>query len=1700
MRKLYVFLAVLAIGIAILVWVDSLSEPVGVAPAPAPGEASESAAQRGVLTEVQDTHDKASQVALSGPLDVYTFDNAVPGKPLKRAHLVADDCATVGGGEVDLRGARLELFEPASGVREVEARAVSARAKLRMDPRPALDEGFPITLRETTVTYEVGSRFAPLEVTVPELRGVVALDRASSDGRVQLEGRGLKASGTGLDVEQKAEKVTLRTDPRASIELEDGSTADLASRGALTMQSRPELGPEFVELELRDDAHTTLTGTQRLRVDSDRAQLVGRMERGAASRLRPVRGEANGNVRLTPEEGSARGEHLVLEFDEQGSPLHAALDGAPKLDVVLRGARLENVPPELLQEGETLTVELDGAGPLEFFYDAPRRLQFTGPARVRLPSVGATLECDGDVTGATGPDGRLESLVASENARLAYADLRMNSRKIAVRTRLDDRGRVVALLESEGPTVIAGTLADGSPLELVASGGLSLERSPDSFVIREARAVVLALGGRRPVKAKASVVRDFDASTRSFEADGEVEVENEFGRGRGQRFVARSAESGELAGSSEERAHFEFESGTFDAQFVDVSPGRVVARGSSHATFEYDALAYDLTSEWVSAQRVLRPDGTSEVEFDSGDRVHVEQRGAEGTVTVDARSFYASAVETTDAQGRLRFEPQLAIAQGDVEFDVQDPLPRLHGRGGRLELRADRSGRLEPEPGSGAKVELTGRLAERVDGFDLRADSIDFARDRLVAVGFDADLTGIDLAITSSSEAPPSRSLRAVGGFASIDRRQIVISGGAYLGGERAPGETWSIDAERIVLRGHPRTEKTDEEPLSLSIQDLVAEGGVRVALGALGRARAHVLVSAYDSRDLTLAGDPSSVEEREAVLDRAGARWYSTRFDLDLDDGFFASQSGRIQGNALSADVWTLSFDAIEPLPLVDQTVQILRQPVWKSGGAELRANWALAWVDPARWRRLATETPPPAVADPDAPKPRQLSRRILGRFALDEEDTWLHELFLDGDVEYLVGSVRKARAESVYLDMIDGHGWVQGFLLAVELPIGSRDYQLKVQANWVRASVDGTMRAVDAIATTCTFDVPDYVVHIDEFTIKPRYAEGTRGEGPTGASAASGRELAGWQLELDGNQLEFLGGFGLPIPKIDGPLSRDYEFDEQSLTLGGVRLPSFGSDSKLGAFISTSFSSEVGVVGRSFHWLLERLVSPKIALPKLRGRTRTHVDLHTRGPEIGFESDFESPGHYVWEVGLEALLDGKRDRGLVRVDEDDRDLGRAWLHTRGRVLFGRESWIDAVLTRQTDAGVQAEFFERDFLAYDEHESYLHWRLADETSLFSATVEARLENYRDEIVDQPALGWYRGRSEIGILGTLPVVQSLEVTLDHHLRKVGDPNYRTFFGPPFADVEDEREVLRSDARERVELPWNTGFAGVRVVPFLEARATGWSENAAEDGSASRAALIAGVQTSTTLWRTFDDGSRHLLTPSLRLRGDAAHTEDGGAVALFDAIDQPIEGEFADVALRSYWENREMRSDLDLELMQTYAQHTGAGVSEGWWPLATRVAWLSEFFGTPYGLSHDARYDTASGLTDYSNTYASVEPIPDLDLQIGYHSARNTITAPTSTLTTPVGSRLFDALSVGSRYRLSPKWEVEGRETFTLGNGEDNLNSSLSLRRFGHDFVFEIESSYVAGEGASTVSFHFTPLFAWRRSELSQLDRWRATRR
>src|SRR5262249_5596778 len=136
--------------------------------------------------------------------------------------------------------------------------------------------------------------------------------------------------------------------------------------------------------------------------------------------------------------------------------------------------------------------------------------------------------------------------------------------------------------------------------------------------------------------------------------------------------------------------------------------------------------------------------------------------------------------------------------------------------------------------------------------------------------------------------------------------------------------------------------------------------------------------------------------------------------------------------------------------------------------------------------------------------------------------------------------------------------------------------------------------------------------------------------------------------------------------------------------------------------------------------------------------GRWPLHVRVSSRGLVVGpgLEYSLVDPQThrelFQFQAEFDLIPDWQDDKGLVRGDRDDRSVLRTWFHARGRWSPTATEWWDLALSRQSDPGVQSEFFEHDFLEYEQKDNYLHWRKAMDELYLYGSLKVLLEDRTD--------------------------------------------------------------------------------------------------------------------------------------------------------------------------------------------------------------------------------------------------------------------------------------------------------------------------------------------------------------------------------
>ena len=1665
---------------------------------PAQGEASEQQPPPAADGSQDPAH--GAQVGLEGRFE-YVDRERHGDVEVPRFKIEAEDARTLSGDRIVLRGAHVLLYEPVdpAGPPSTAPRALleleTERAEALLDTQsmpPGPDPREPLRFFETLLTAHHEVAFAPLQLRVPELSGTLDDQRFESESAVELSGRGLEAEGHGLRVTPG--RVALLRDVQGSFALPGGDVGELSCAGALVLEERPELGPDGAGLVAEGGAHFVQKGALSIELRGERLTVAGvlrPLEGGDAnaSEFVPAWIEVEEDAEVALGDNTFRGERGRLEFDAEGLPREARLEGRPSVDLPLADVDPDALPIELpAGDAAALFVHVSGAGPLVLGLEEGERFHFAGPVELSSVPLGVQITAQTSLTGERDVDRSFSRLRAEGDVRGAFKGFELESAAIEILTPKPKRARLT--VEAEAPTRLRGTLETGEPIDVSMSGRSLFEADGTSAWLRRAEGVEVILGAEEDlVRARADRVANLDLELLTFEAHGAVEVESNEGRGRAERVVRQSADRLRLFGTLQSPATYEFAEGRAQALIVDVQEHSVLAVGAADFEIALEGRVYELAARQVEVRREPDPDGAP------SERLHVEAEGdawiarreaGGGELAVSADWISATAHRATERDKGAEAEPEGAedeqeedpwsgiqtdsmFARGGVVFEARDA----------FEYEADARGEHLSMPTPGAVV-LRGTTEERAHAsgnfreaglsLELDADQIEFRASSLSAEKPEVRLEGFVVPMGPLTGEREAMTLTATAGQLICDERSVIFQDDVRVVREGPSKEGWWLEAGRVSL-STPGT----PTPSADLVGELVAWMGFEAHFGDELWAKGERLLANRATGLIRVSGAPATVSTPTFSGESTWIEW-------DTGTGLLRAEAGRLFATGSEEDdPWTMTFTTLEPVPQGDVAVQIVRQPEIRRGDTMIRASWAVFWVDPDEWRRYSTSFVAGEETEPEPFVERAERESVLGQESARRMPSliaplqaagpaaWLREGYIEGDIEYFADDRRIGRSDEMYLDLVDGHGWIRNVELRYPMPFSSRPAEIKLQVDWMRHSADGSLRADNATITTCMFEKPHYRIVSGDLRLTPRAPK--RGHEPY------------WELRFKKNAIVFGEGFALPLPdSFPIPLNKrgELHIDEAPgavRNIGEAGEAVGGQTRRFGTFLRASFIQDIGNIGG---WLNELIGGDP---DQFEGKVAYDVGvLGSRGALLGIRPEIEQSGLYFLKLAANLVYDTGEDRGLVRVDPDERDDFRHWLKLRGRYLFDDDTWIDVVGSTQSDAGVQSEYWESDFLRFEERESFVHWRSADGSDYAHVTALLRTDDFRTEVEELPEAGYYHGGTKVGELGSAALLYESDTNAGYYRRLEGDPGAE-IFQPPITDGLGDQEILRADTRHRLSAPLSVGDTGLKATPFLEARATVWDHGAEDEDAPARAGLLGGIELAGLFWREFAQGFRHELSPSITYRGDLLLSESGDTPIELDPTERSLEGQFVDFALRQRFVAPVEDTHADVTVAATWADQVADGEPDGWLPFAINGDFYSSIGDLPYALHHDARYDLDSGQTDYSRSRIGFEPWDPLEIELGYDSGRD-----------PSGLSLYNAYTLAGRYRPSDKWEFEARTVFA-SQRDQNLSQHFTLRRFGHDLVFELEISSQAGEG-SGFSISLVPLLTWRDSSLGLLQQHR----
>ncbi len=1701
MRKILAFLLLLTLGLSILWLIDRPEEPT---PAAEPPPTS---------TDVPGSEEQPLGLRLGGPFELTLYDEET-----RKALLVAvaEDSLTEAQGDV-LLNVQMELFDlHTEGVVQARLRAARARVQRRapgpggeVELRPLFER--LARLEEVQGEFLSGVPVAPLTFEAPsaiiDLRDPAAR-RLSAEGEFTARSAEFGATGRGLLCDLDSGLIEIRSGGVIDLLRAGETPARLSARGAGPLQLRREGAPDGpLVLEAWEGALLELFG-------SSPGQLSARHITARASgtslggTLGIERLEAEDEVEWRSGEAVFRSGRAAASFSPEGRLVRARLEGLPSAQLTLQ------LGPEVLPdvtELEDLSVMVRGQEALDLTWDQGFHFELSGPSSVETTDF--RLRSASGLEGWLAESERSARFQASGGVVVESALATLETGVFEVSIGREGPGAIVLSGRASGGARLEGKLADGRAYTLATPEGLAIERTAGSWRVIEGQEVAITLAEPDGFRARADRVTDLvvaEPENFRFRAEGAILFDSErLGRFGGERLDVFSLRplSLRLEGTSEHKAYHEGPGRRASALSVEMAGSAspegegdlsLQARGEVESVLELSgseaavAERLELRSDELSFERTTAPGALA------GEQLRVSRLTAQGTVTADVGLGDGSvAVNAAQLSGEWRQRlvegrasplelGALLIAESAVHAEVFRGESELVLDCGRLEVELSGEegtvgfrrltasqdvrfqGRREfPFGGEGevlvfdsqtgqgnlqaplfGRVTLYGRLPSRAVPFRLSGERVDFSTqgERYVrAVRPEIRMAGH----------------RARAETLSADERQVELSGNVRVVGATPRSLVpWTLDAGTVVLTGHAPADSTAGE-----LDALRAAGGVDFRLGERLRARGEKLSGKRVNGVLRLEGSPATFEGPFARLE---ADW--VEFD-PLLQMLVATGPGRMrslrsvplptvpssgdgqqaQESADEQAEWTMDFLSSSTLVELDSLVFVLQEPVFHTPrfDSTLRSSWAIFWLDRQAIQDLEVESDLLAGLKKafeelqDATAGTRLPR-LLEVFRSNELAGLQREVYFEGPVEVLSQGELLARADAIYLDTVTQHGWMARATVNLLGRYLGRDYErLAIKTDWLRLSSDGSLRADSATVTSCTYDDPHVRVVTGDLHIQ---------------TLESGRKEH-FRLLLKDNRIELYDWLRIPLPTID--VNTDEEFNLLWPTL------SVADSARFGTLLGLSIERPADKVGA--------------VVNKATGHKDDDVDAHykidgsylgSRGGLLDLGLEIESKGNYWLDLYLGLAYDSGEDRGFIRVDEDDRDTLRRWLRAQSYFANGLSAYTLSY-SDQSDAGVQSEFFESSFLRYERAESYVQWRRSSEENFLQASVKVRTDSFRTDIEELPSLSGYRGRTPLLQLGRFSLVHTADFLTDYLRRREGsDPRSPFALPTHFPDGLGDREVARADTTQALEVPVPLGWAGLKLTPFVSARATAWNEGADESDSPTRVLAEAGARLGTTFWRRTSTGALHQVAPYVEVRSELDRSDNGGLPVEYDSVERVISGDFLRLGTRARWGAIDGRPRFDVDLATTHASDRSDEAPDGWLPLEIFSRLDVQPFGRDLEFWYDARLDLENEETVYSLFSVGTHFGQSWGVQAGHQFARAEDASGEFPLPLdPSRPVLLEAATISAIYRWTEKWEFEGRESFSLLEDLE-LDTDLVLRRYGHDIVLDIESSVREGEGSS----------------------------
>ncbi|MEO0651895.1 MAG: hypothetical protein AAFZ65_14565, partial [Planctomycetota bacterium] len=780
-----------------------------------------------------------------------------------------------------------------------------------------------IELEGVTLRLLSGSSLVPLVLTCDSLEGDLVGGRFETPDRAQIDGSGIVASGDGLvmDLERGLARFEANGECRVigtgAIDGDGTGGGRVASSGPLEIRRTGTREAPTIELVARQRALLAVEGANGLLLDAREITILGRpvepepsdgAQSEPGSETETVAEEPSptflfeslkgvGDMSLMVQGNEFTAQQTQFRFTPEGALQDARMEGGPA--AWLRIAPPGEDPRDADDEPEQVKIWGDTSMTLD--WEPTVGFQVAGPARLSWRET--SLWAAGGLSGRPPLDGNPAKFHAWSDVRIDFEGWEIRTPELDGRIEvteaaLEGEDDAYALtLEARSETLIEGQTEDGEQVRLRALDGLVFKGDEENWTVPRADGVTLTLASDPPLIATALHLEDFDPRTKSFAADGQVDLQVADATLRGARIEAEGRDDITVLGNDEQRVTYDadtvhvealelarqgtrvtakrevaadvrLEGLTADIQADQLElfgaaleqdpalrrsgPTTLIATGNVTAGIEEGLNRYDLDGQYLWLERTPTPEGVGAVtNFRMTGNVHAVASAELGAFELEAEELegllFDSATTDSDPDQVVGDADGELVATGNVWLKTKDER-RMEARAERLTMLP--GGRAILEPAEAGMVQVEGLLPRQQRPFQLTAKRVDATETRI-----EAERPTITLLKPLNEVDPtPLDGLRATAVRMVAEPARIDLERDVSILGRTPEGDSWALRSQTASFRG------AEAGGMRLALSRIIAEGNVEVDYAAGPSASGDLLEATAWSGRVRLEGNLARV------------------------------------------------------------------------------------------------------------------------------------------------------------------------------------------------------------------------------------------------------------------------------------------------------------------------------------------------------------------------------------------------------------------------------------------------------------------------------------------------------------------------------------------------------------------------------------------------------------------------------------------------------------------------------------------------------------------------------------------------------------------------------------------------------------------------------------------------------------------------